>query len=40
MGRKVEVMKPESLRKYMREEITAMMSKYIEEDERFRSHRF
>ena len=33
MGRKVEVMKPESLRKYMREEITAMMSKYTEEDE-------
>lgn len=33
MGRKVEVMKPESLRKWMCEEIKAMLSKYPEEDE-------
>ena len=32
MGSKVEVMKPESLRKWMREEIKAMLSKYPEED--------
>ena len=33
MGSKVEVMKPESLRKEMEEEIKAMLSKYSEEDE-------
>ena len=33
MGSKVEVLKPESLRKWMREEIKVMLSKYQEEDE-------
>jgi hypothetical protein len=33
MGKKVEVIKPESLRKDMQEEIKAMLSKYPEEDE-------
>ena len=33
MGQKVEVMKPESLRKWMQEEIKSMLSKYPEEDE-------
>lgn len=32
MGRKVEVLKPESLRNEMREEIKAMLSKYPEEE--------
>ena len=33
LGRSVEVLKPESLRKEIMEEIKAMMSKYPEEDE-------
>ena len=32
MGRKVEVLKPESLRKWMRDEVKAMLSKYPEDD--------